>query len=120
EPTAEALAEYAFRASRKPSRGGVANAVFVLASIEQLPAELIAFADLVRVNFPWGSLLRGLLQPNADVLRALASLARPGGAFEFVLSYDPEHDPNAFSGEQLKALDDAYIVGVLLPAYTQS
>src|SRR3972149_3526249 len=78
DPDAAALAAYAFRACRKPARGGVANAHFVVA-VAALPAPLHALADLVCVNFPWGGLLRGLLQPETAVLRALASLAKPGG-----------------------------------------
>ena len=116
DPDADALAEYAYRASRKPARGGVANARFVVASVEQLPPEFNGLAALVRVNFPWGSLLRALLQPDAAVLHAISKLA-PGGRFEIVLSYDPQHDTGAFAGNPLPPLDDAFIAGVLAPAY---
>jgi 16S rRNA (adenine(1408)-N(1))-methyltransferase len=117
DPDADTLAEYAFRAGRKPARGGVENAHFVVAPVQQLPAELAGLADVVCVNFPWGSLLRGVLEPQADVLQALASLTRRGGDFELVLSYDPEHDPNAFTGSTLPALDETYIAETLTPAY---
>src|SRR4051794_7968103 len=73
DPDADALSEYAYRAARKPSRGGVQNAAFVVAAVEALPAELIGLAALVRVNFPWGSLMRGLLVPDIAILHALAS-----------------------------------------------
>jgi 16S rRNA (adenine(1408)-N(1))-methyltransferase len=117
DPDAEALAEYAYRAARKPSRGGVDNALFVVASVEHLPAELSGVADQLRVNFPWGSLLRGLLEPDPATLRGLASLLRTGGAYELVMSYDPAHDTGAFAAEALPLLDAAYVDDVLLPAY---
>jgi 16S rRNA (adenine(1408)-N(1))-methyltransferase len=117
DPDAVTLAEYAFKASRKPARGGVENAVFVVAAAEALPPELMAIARLVRVNFPWGSLLRGLLRPHPDVLDAVASLLSPGGTIEIIMAYDPEHDPNAFTGDPLPALDEAYLEEALLPAY---
>src|SRR5688572_14426358 len=85
DPDAKALAEYAYRAARKPARGGVANAIFVVASLEALPPELIGLADQVYVNFPWGGLLRGLLLPEAGALAGLVSLARDSGRFEIVL-----------------------------------
>jgi 16S rRNA (adenine(1408)-N(1))-methyltransferase len=117
DPDPDTLAEYAFRASRKPTRGGVENAVFVVAAVEALPKELLRIAERVRVNFPWGSLLRGLLQPQTAVLQATTSLLAPGGMVEIIMSYDPRHDPNAFSGDPLSPLDDTYVEETLLPAY---
>ncbi|HLF71663.1 MAG TPA: class I SAM-dependent methyltransferase [Dehalococcoidia bacterium] len=120
DPDADALGEYAYRAARKPARGGVDNARFVVASVEALPEELRGLAGLVRVNFPWGGLLRGLLAPDDGILHAVASLAAPDGRFEIVMSYDPAHDPNAFAGEPLPPLDAAYIEAVLAPAYAEA
>jgi 16S rRNA (adenine(1408)-N(1))-methyltransferase len=120
DPDSDALSQYAYRASRKPVRGGIENARFVVASLEQLPPELTGLAQLVRVNFPWGSLLRSLLEPDPAALARLASLARPDGRFEIVFSYHPDHDTSAFAGDPLPTLDDAYISDVLLPAYALS
>lgn len=117
DPDAEALKEYAFRAARKPARGGVENAVFVVAAVEDMPPELSGLAALVRVNFPWGSLLRGLLEPKAETLRALARLLVPGGRFEIVLSYNPAHDTGAFAGGPLSPVSDAYARQTLAAAY---
>ncbi|HEU0075893.1 MAG TPA: methyltransferase domain-containing protein [Dehalococcoidia bacterium] len=116
DPDATALAEYAYRASRKPARGGVENARFVVAPLEQLPADLEAIAALVRINFPWGSLLRALLEPDPSALATLTKLA-PGGRFEIVFSYDPQHDTGAFAGDPLPPLDEARIADFLAPAY---
>jgi 16S rRNA (adenine(1408)-N(1))-methyltransferase len=117
DPDAAALSSYAYRAARKPARGGVKNAVFVVAALEQLPSELRQIASLVRVNFPWGSLLRGLLRPEPDALQRLASLARRGGRFEIVFTYDPLHDFGAFPGETLPRLDEADIDEFLMSPY---
>src|SRR5581483_3754710 len=59
DPDADGLSEYAFRAGRKPTRGGVATALFVIAAVESLPAELKGIANTIRINFPWGSLMQG-------------------------------------------------------------
>ncbi|MPZ50444.1 MAG: class I SAM-dependent methyltransferase [Dehalococcoidia bacterium] len=117
DPDADALAEYAYKASRKPARGGADNALFVVASVEQLPVDLIALADKVHVNFPWGGLLRGVIRPKPTVLEAIARLAAPACRFEITLAYDPIHDAAALEGEALPELDYAYIDGILLPAY---
>ena len=120
DPDAAGLGEYAYRASRKAARGGVENAAFVVASVEALPAELAGLAGVVRVNFPWGSLLRGLLQPDAATLHAVTSLAANGARLILVMSYDPSHDTGAFSGPPLPALDEDYIDATLVPAYAAS
>jgi 16S rRNA (adenine(1408)-N(1))-methyltransferase len=117
DPDAETLAEYAYRAGRKPSRGGTDHAVFVVAAAEALPPELAGIAALVRVNFPWGSLLRGLVLPEAGVLEALAGLGAPVARFEFVISYDPEHDIAGLAGETLPPLSEARIDNVLAAPY---
>jgi 16S rRNA (adenine(1408)-N(1))-methyltransferase len=117
DPDAAALGEYAYRAGRKPARGGVDNAFFVVAAVEQLPRELDGLAERVRINFPWGSLLRALLAPDPPVLRSVARLLRPGGTAEIVLSYDPGHDTGAFAGDPLPAINQARIETELIPAY---
>ena len=117
DPDAEALAEYAFRAARKPSRGGAANTFFVIASVEQLPPELERLAGRVLVNFPWGGLLRGVILPEPVVLNAIASLATPAASFEIVFCYDLVHDAAVLGGDDLPVLDERYIDTVLVPAY---
>ena len=71
------MVEAATRAARKPSKGGTPNARFIVAAAEALPAELAATADLVTVQFPWGSLLRGIVRGEAGIVCPLASLLKP-------------------------------------------
>jgi 16S rRNA (adenine(1408)-N(1))-methyltransferase len=75
--------------SRRALRRGLANAFFVVSSIEALPRELEGAADLVTVNFPWGSLLRGIACGHAAVLQALARLAKPGASIHALVSAEP-------------------------------
>lgn len=117
DPDADALSEYAYRAARKPARGGVANVAYIVAAVEGLPPELACTATLVTVVFPWQSLLRGVLLPEPAVLAAIAGLATPEGRFELILCYDPQHDQAALAGASLARLDEAYIDAVLTPAY---
>jgi 16S rRNA (adenine(1408)-N(1))-methyltransferase len=58
----------------------------VVAAAEALPAELDGVADLVTVQFPWGSLLRGLLAADPRVMGGLAGLLGPGGALRLLVS----------------------------------
>jgi 16S rRNA (adenine(1408)-N(1))-methyltransferase len=74
------------RAAARPSRGGLPNALFVLAAVEALPAELDGVADLVTVHFPWGSLLRGLLGADPATMTGLTRVLRPGATLQLLVS----------------------------------
>jgi 16S rRNA (adenine(1408)-N(1))-methyltransferase len=86
DPVAAAMAESSHRASRPERRGGLPNALFVVASAEALPGEMTAVADRVTVNLPWGSLLRGALALDTAAAAGIASLALPGGSVELLLA----------------------------------
>lgn len=88
----EAMRECSRRAASKPQRGGVANALYVVAPIEQLPTELLGSATRITINFPWGSLLRALVTPEPRVLRDLAALGRPGAGMTVLINYSVFQD----------------------------
>jgi 16S rRNA (adenine(1408)-N(1))-methyltransferase len=67
---------------RQTSRKAPPNALYVVANALSLPGELAGVASLVTVNFPWGSLLAGLLEGEQAADQGLLSLLRPGAALE--------------------------------------
>ncbi len=67
------------------SRRAPENALFLAANALALPAELAGIAMRLTINFPWGSLLAGLLDDLAFVER-LAALARPGAMLEVIVN----------------------------------
>ena len=96
------MVEAATRAARKPSRGGAPNARFIVAAVEALPPELAATADLVTVQFPWGSLLRGIVRGEAGIVCPLAGLLKPVASAELRLLISVEARDRALG---LSALD---------------
>lgn len=80
------MAEASRRAGRPATRGGLPNALFVVAGVEGPPPELAGRADLVTVRFPWGSLLRGLVGLDPRASAGLASFLAPGGSLEALVS----------------------------------
>lgn len=62
------------------------NALFVIANALALPVELRGLATRITVNFPWGSLIEGLLTPDAALLEGLRGICRPGAALEVRLN----------------------------------
>ena len=85
------MAESSLRAARPTRKGGLPNALFVVAAAERPPHELCALAAEITILFPWGSLLRGALALD-DGLEAAAGIARlvgPGGLVRALVSVDP-------------------------------
>jgi 16S rRNA (adenine(1408)-N(1))-methyltransferase len=91
DASAAALAESSLRAARPTGKGGLPNAVFVVAAAERPPAELAGIAAEVTILFPWGSLLRGALALDdaCDAARGIACLIAPGGIVRTLVSIDP-------------------------------
>lgn len=73
-------------AARRIRRHRLANALLVAARAEALPSELDGLAGAVHVHFPWGSLLRGLLDVEPAIAAGLSRLARPGAPVTALLS----------------------------------
>lgn len=71
---------------RLNSRLTPTNALFVIASAQALPAELDGLISQVHINFPWGSLLEGLLADADPLHGALASITRPSASIEIYLN----------------------------------
>lgn len=68
------------------SRTAPANTLFVIANAQELPPELNGLAHHVTVNFPWGSLLGGLLMPDSVVVNSLRGVMHPGSTLEILLN----------------------------------
>lgn len=71
---------------REATRKAPANALYVVANALALPPELRGLATWITINFPWGSLLDGLLRGDDRLLDGLRALARPGARLEIRLN----------------------------------
>lgn len=88
DPVAAAMREASRSAARKPIRGGLANALFLVGSAEELPGPLAGRADEITVSLPWGSLLRGVLDPAGGTAERLTACLRTAGRLTLLLSLD--------------------------------
>ena len=120
DPVQAAMADVARRSSAKPSRGGVPNALFLVASAEALPSALSSRASLVSVNYPWGSLLRTLVQPDPAGMRALVGLLQSGGRFVALLNASVTDDRDYGERLGLPPLEDAHVDERLVPGWEES
>ena len=107
---AASMAETSRRAAQPSHKGGRSNLLFVVAAAESPPPELLGLADEVRILFPWGSLLRGVLGADARVAGGIARLTRPGGRVSAIVSVTPRDGleaPVSFDADGLARISDA-------------
>jgi 16S rRNA (adenine(1408)-N(1))-methyltransferase len=111
------LEKPSMKATRKSSKGGLPNALFVQAAVEDLPAELDAVADEIHIHFPWGSLLRAVAVGDEHVLRSLRRIAAPGCLLEIVIGIDPERDRTEIDRLGIPELTSVFLHSYLIPRY---
>ena len=73
-------------ALRDTSRKAPSNALFVIANALSLPTSLNGLAASVTINFPWGSLLRGLVHGDPTLLSGLSAVTQPMASLEICLN----------------------------------
>ena len=112
----DAMAETAARCARKPARGGRPNAWFLRVAAEAIPEELSGIADEVRVTLPWGRLLEGIVEPDAQVLGGIGALAASGAAVVIVLNGEIWSDSLPTRYRDLPAPTTEHIGAVVVPA----
>ncbi len=75
---------------REISRRAPDNALFTIANAltltDTLPALLYGMAAQVSINFPWGSLMQGLLDDDPGLMHGLQAISHPRAALEVRLN----------------------------------
>jgi 16S rRNA (adenine(1408)-N(1))-methyltransferase len=117
EPTTLAIGfDPSVDALERPSRLAAKraeNPLFLRASIEAPPPELTGLADALYIHFPWGSLLRGLVQPEDAVLANVSGLMKDAAEFHLLVTYEPVRDASL----NLPELTDEHFRERLAPVY---
>jgi 16S rRNA (adenine(1408)-N(1))-methyltransferase len=119
DASSENLVEYSLKIGKKPSRGGVDNVLYVIANAESIPGELHNLASLICVNYPWGSLLRGIVLANINLLENIANAAVRGAEVEILTNNNIFADPVPLGVADLPEVTESYIEQVLKPVYSR-
>ena len=93
------------------------NALYLQAAVEELPHELDGIADRLHINFPWGSLLKGVATGDDLVLKNLRRLCKPGARLEVIIVVDPERDQSELKRLELPELSAKYLKSELALRY---
>lgn len=111
------LEKPSMKATRKPAKGGLPNAMFVQAAVEDLPAEFDGVADEIHIHFPWGSLLKAVATGDVDILASLKRIAAPGCLLEIIIGIDPERDRAELDRLGVPELTPIILHSFLIPKY---
>lgn len=117
DANAKPLEKISMKATRKPAKGGLPNALFVQAAVENLPEELNETADEIHIHFPWGSLLRAVVSGDENVLKSLRRICAPECQLEIVIGIDAERDKTEIERLELPQISSGYLETVLIPKY---
>jgi 16S rRNA (adenine(1408)-N(1))-methyltransferase len=71
---------------REHSRLTRSNALFVIASAQELPREFNGLISQITINFPWGSLLKSLVKGDETLMNGLASIAKQSAQIDILLN----------------------------------
>ena len=85
-PHCFAIGVDACRANLSMTRRAPTNTLFVIANAQALPSELYGLAAHITINFPWGSLIEGLLAEDRGLLAGLNRIARPDATLSICLN----------------------------------
>lgn len=101
------------RAIRPLDRGGADNLLLVRASVESAPRPLLGIADEVLVLMPWGRLLTGIVQGEAEICGGLRALAREGASLDITVGLSIWKDPVPVALQDLPELTPDGVEGDL-------
>ena len=86
----ENLIEVSRKTNKKPTKGGIKNALFVLANGYDLPTEINGMVNQIFINFPWGSLLEGIIQADPVFWANVSKILKPAGFVDVIVGYDKQ------------------------------
>ena len=112
-----ALEKTSEKIHRKPAKGGLPNALFLHAAVEDLPTELDGVVDEVHVHFPWGSLLRAVATGDEAALCSIRRMCAAGAWLEVVIGINPARDRAEIARLGLEPLTAGYLETILIPRY---
>jgi 16S rRNA (adenine(1408)-N(1))-methyltransferase len=94
--------------------------LFLQAAVEALPEELNGLASQVTVQFPWGSLLRGVLGADEVLLGNLRRLCSPLARLIVTVGLDPERDRFEWERLDLPRIQIADVETILAERYHEA
>ena len=113
DPSHDSLEKVSHKATRKPAKGGLKNAAYVLSRVEELPEELTGVANQVFINFPWSGLLKGVVLVEDETWDNVQRICQPGAIVDLIFGYDEGFEKN--KTQDLPELSLEYVKKTMIP-----
>lgn len=117
DANAKPLEKVSMESTRKPTKVGAPNLLFVQSAIENLPEEFSGVADKIHIHFPWGRLLHSVICANENVLKHLRRICAFGCVLEIIFGIDEIPDKSEIERLDLPEISDEYLEKMLIPKY---
>ena len=117
DPNTRPLQKISQKIYRNPAKGGAPNALFIQASVENLPGELNGIANEVHVHFPWGSLLRAVALGELNELEEIRSVCTSNALLKVIIGLDEQRDSSEIHRLGLQPLSPDFLSGELCERY---
>lgn len=115
DPNHSNLIKTSSKIYKKTAKGGLNNALYVLASIEDLPEELNGIANQVFINFPWGALLEKIVLVNENSWKNIARICQENAIIDLLLGYNKDYDLQGLDKTNFPEFNETYINREMLP-----
>lgn len=119
DANASELEEISQKITKKPEKGGLLNVIYVQSRVEELPDELRDIADEVHINFPWGTLLEGIVQADGAILENIKKIMKDGAELHIWLTYDDKYEEAYRQERNLPDLSLEYFQEILGKKYQE-
>ncbi len=117
DPNTKPLEKISTKICRNPAKGGAPNALYVQASVEDLPEELNGIANEIHILFPWGSLLAGVTNAGSPMLENIKKICTPGATLRIMMALESKKDQSEIQRLDLPELSKEFVESFLVPRY---
>ncbi|MCI0502023.1 MAG: hypothetical protein L0Y48_00335 [Fusobacteria bacterium] len=109
DPVADNISAYLRKKKKSLKLHGNENYIFVISSIEAIPEELFNIADEIHINFPWGSLLEGIVKGEYNLLTNIYKIANKAAEIQMTFTYSSIYEAGEIERRKLPELSLKYI-----------
>ena len=117
DANARPLQKISEKLHRRVTKGGAPNALFIQASVEDLPDELNGITEEVNVHFPWGSLLRVVATGEVNLLRRIRMVCVSHAVLKLTIGIDQQRDSSEIRRLGIQPLSEDFIAHELRARY---
>lgn len=119
DSSVDGMVENAVRASKKPQKGGLNNALYIISNAYALPQQLNGIADEIYINLPWGSLRDGMIKGDDALLENIRKVSKPNAVLHITITYSDLYEKNQIELRQLPDLTMDYFKSSLVWKYRE-